>query len=66
MTNAGKVYRQTAYDIYLEVMPGQKYSLNVQCIQLNGPGSYFCGVSWYKDINLFLECYHYLKYNKRF
>ncbi len=48
MTNTGTVYNQTAYDIYLSVIPGQKYNLNVQCVQINGPGSYFCGVSRYK------------------
>ncbi len=55
------MYNQTAFDIYMEDMPGQKYSLDLQCVHINGPGSYFCGVSGYKRL-LSCKILPYLKY----
>ena len=42
--NVPVLYNETEYNIFLDELPGQKYSLDEQCAQINGPGAVFCGV----------------------
>ena len=45
LANVPTIYNQTEYDAFLEELPGQKFTLDQQCEQINGPGAEYCGVS---------------------
>ena len=44
LLNVPTLYNETEYNIFLDELPGQKYSLDEQCSQINGPGAVYCGV----------------------
>ena len=39
------IYDENEWRKFLELLPGQKYSYDIQCQNVYGEGAYFCGVS---------------------